>query len=94
MSRFLIQSVIFDDDGVITVTYLDKDNGLRRKGALFGSGALSVTPDAGSLYGQLRDIRREVEDTLVDLIQVYRDEPPFVPEEQDEEDDHELGMGF
>lgn len=94
MSRFLIQSVMFDnDDGTITVTYLDKDNALRSEGAIMVSACVSVSPDAGPLYSDLADVRSDVESFLDDVVALYRNEPAFIPGDTDEDED-EKGMGY
>lgn len=95
-SRYLIQSVQFDEDSVITVTYMDKNEALRIRGAVFQSQAVSVAPDAGPMYAELAQVRRDVEEFLQGITELYRDTVAFVPEDEDDEDDLEedRGLGF
>lgn len=95
MSRYLLNTVTFDDDGTVTIQYLDKQDALRCDGGLFTSKCVSVTPTATALHQSLIDARDEILDILGDIETAYRDTPAFVPGEDDsEEDDLELGMGF
>lgn len=95
MARYLLNSVTFDDeDGTVTLTYLDKEEALRCEGGLFTSKCVSVTPAATDLHQTLIDARDEILDIISDIEGVYRDTPAFVPGEDAEEDDLELGMGF
>jgi hypothetical protein len=95
MARYLISSVSFDDDGVISVTYMDKQEALRKDGAVFRSQTVSVGPEASALYGLLSDIKNDLLDFLVDVEALYKTSPPFIPNEDDTpDDDDEPGMGF
>lgn len=94
MSRFMIHSVTFDDDGVISVTYMDKEDALRKGGSVFRSQTVSVTPESGPLYETLDDVRDDVTSLLYDVTSLYSSTPAFIPEDQDEEDEEERGMGW
>lgn len=92
--RYIIQAIQFEEDGSYTVAYLDKQDALRRRGAILKGLSVTLSPDGGEPYRDLHQLLQGVYEVLDDVTEVYRDEAPFVPEEEEDEDDHELGMGF
>ncbi len=93
MSRFLIQSVTWDEDDVCTISYLDKSDALRKDGHIWRSCNVSLSPEAGGLYQDAQDIHEAVLELLGDLVQVFRDEAPYVPGDEPDEEDEDDSMG-
>jgi hypothetical protein len=92
--RYLVNSVQFDEDGVVSITYMDREDALRESGNLFRTQTLSVAPGS-ALWADLDDILVLVKDFLVDADQLYRNQPPWLPSEvEDEEEDEDRGMGY
>jgi hypothetical protein len=94
MSRYIIRAVEWDEDGVVTIGYLDKDDALRYEGAVWRSQNVSLSPEGTRFYQDTKDIYEAVTDLLRDLTQLYRDEPPFIPGDEGEEDSDDMGMGY
>ncbi len=92
-SRFLINAVQFDEDGVVSIVYMDREDALRDDGNIFRAHTLSITPES-ALAADLRDLLTAVEDILADATQIYRDTPAFVPEDEPDEDEEDRGMGY
>lgn len=94
-SDYEVNSINFDDDGVVSITYLNKSEALRREGTLFRSHTVSVAPSGSALYSDAREILNAAKELLATLEEVYRDEAAWLPEETaDDEDEDDLGMGF
>ncbi len=94
MSKYILNGIQFDEDGAVTLTYLDKTEALRRRGAVLRTHAVTVAPDAGELYRDARSILEAAYELLKDIDEAYKDEPAWTPEDEPEEDDDEKGMGW
>ncbi len=94
MSKYIIQAVQFDEGEGITISYLDKTEALRRRGAVLRSYTVSVAPDAGELYRDGQAILEALYELLGDVDEAYKDEPAWTPEDEPEEDDEDKGMGW
>lgn len=94
MSDYVLNSITFDDDGVISFTYLNKADALRREGTLFRSHTVSVAPSSSALYTDAKDIQEAAYGLLEDAEAVFRGEAAWLPTEDEPEDEDDLGMGF
>ncbi len=92
-SRYVIHAVQFDEDGVVSIVYLDREDALRDSGNMFRTQTLSITPES-VLAPDLADVQASLVELLAEATQVYRDTPAFVPEDEEDEEDDEKGMGF
>jgi hypothetical protein len=95
VSDFVVNSIQFDEDGVATITYLQRSEALRDAGNLFRTQTLSISPES-SLAPDVADLLASVVDLLLEATQVYRDMPAWLPteDETDEDDLEDRGMGF
>lgn len=92
--RFEVQAVQWDDDGVVTIVYMDREDALRDRGNLWRSQTLSIAPE-GSLAPDMDDVLASVRAVLDEATEVFRQLPAFLPTEvEDDEDDDEKGMGW
>lgn len=94
MSRYIINAVQFDEDGSYSITYLDKEDALRRRGAVMKSLCVTLSPDSGELYRDLHETLKGVYEVVQDVTEAYRDEAAYVPEEEEPEEDEDKGMGW
>lgn len=95
MSDYVLNTITFDEDGVISFTYLNKSDALRRDGTLFRSHTVSVAPSNAALYNDALDIQQAAYGLLEDAEAVFRDEAAWLPTEtEDDEDEDDLGLGY
>lgn len=94
MNRFLIQSINWDEDGVVSVCFLDKAESLRLDGNMWKATTLSVGPEAGTWHETLMEVHEEILELLADAHVLYRDTAPFIPGETDDDENEDRGMGF
>lgn len=91
MSRFEVSGIQFVPGGAV-IMYLDKED-IREGGNLFMSHTVEIGEEC-SLWDEVHEIQESLIDTVKSALSIFRDEPVFVPEDEDEDDEEDRGMGW
>lgn len=92
MSRFIIQGFQFEGDDAVSMTFLDTEDDLRASGNIYRTQTINMT-SKGPWWSSVEDLRGEVEELIADMLDVFANEPPFIPGAEDRVDEDDDCMG-